>query len=201
MSTTHKSCESALGTLLKTHHDNARSSYWFCVYEQKGDNPNNLTGEERDTIGTEKVKKLKQLHKISLQQYLGFRSRDQFVQLLSDCGILRIVNRGEGEPRVEFMKTAFATFLCNYCAGAEFEQFKLKEHTSRRWFVRLGPKIDGYHTTPNKQVDARQFDPPRVGGISAMRRTLKEEMKMLRCSMDSSDSSSEEEEEEEEEDV
>ena len=177
-------CGAAFRTFLTKLHNNVAASFWLCAFEVHGDNLADLTKDELKELDGD-IKELRQnLNQMTLQKRSGL-GREEFNELLLECNLLQEQERG-GEVKLVFAKDKW-TGLLGLCIGEsghrlEIEKSKVKGYSGQRYFIRIGPKNEGFHTTPNKQVKAQSFVAPRTttgDNINTLQRALKYETRQL----------------------
>ena len=106
---------------------------------------------------------------MSLHARMGI-SKANYLTLLVECGLFRKRSDGYRVCEPGWMRLLGQPEL----SGAELTQVKPRGSPGVRWFLRLGPKQDGYHAGTASQVNASVFVPPRTVGLASARRRLRE---------------------------
>lgn len=135
-------CGTAFRSFVQSLHTCAQKSYWYCAFEQEGENLRDLSGEVRDKLGRTIIRQQELVHKLSLQRQSGI-GREEYTELLLECGLLR--KKGK---QILFRKEEWENLLSKF-DGAKITKFKEAGYPGcgQRYFLRLSPKQDGYRKT------------------------------------------------------
>ena len=139
-----------------------RESFWFLLVEQDGDDPDDLTKEQRDKLTGDQINTRKKLLETSLQRHSGLQ-KDIYNKVLQSTDWVSSRRKGDGfELTVNEAKCR--SFL-NGIDGFEIEKTKVSNSVGKRWYLRLGPKNNGYNSLVHLQVLVESFIPPRMKTI------------------------------------
>ena len=177
--------------LLVQIHNKSHVSHWYHILVH----PKNIATDKDDTA-TKTT--LKQLNNSSLQLRCNLRT-EQYHALLLRRGLINKYGTN-GQYRVNVI--AWGRLLNKLgITSEEPTQSQPPGARSQQWYIRVGPKQDGYYKRVITQVNAGSYVPPRIRYLHELQLNLKDEVDhyVIDDSSSSSSSSSESEDDESDE--
>ena len=193
-STSNKSADeyaAALGSFIKAIHK-ANDSYWYPVYLKPNDYASSIdtsaeVDEEEKTKQTKEKKRLQQLYPSSLEARTSLKE-----QYNKACVTIGLLKQHGNDYRVD--RDRWIELLNSLEIEYEFDMANItKGYRGKHYYLRVGPRKEGYCKTALLQYNKEKYNPPRLneGNISPLQRDLRDVM-LSTCTSedDSSDGTS-----------
>ena len=132
------------------------TSFWFLALEIEDRAGNDATKQQAIDI----------MNQSSLQRYLEL-DYDQYISMLITCNLMKRVGK-----KIHVLADKWKAFFIYHNIEAEIDPTRPLD-TPRAHYIRIGKKVDGYHTSVKIQARRCVFGPPRCNGIHIIRRAMK----------------------------